>query len=43
MILQTALQDWLTSFLVFLPKFLTGIIIFIATLFISYYAGKWAQ
>ena len=43
MILQTALQDWLTSFLVFLPKLLTGIIIFVATLFISNYAGKWAQ
>lgn len=43
MVFQTALQDWIASFLTFLPKLVTGIIIFIASLFISNYVGKWVQ
>jgi len=40
---QAALQDWLASFLLFLPKLIVGLIIFVVTILVSNYVGKWVQ
>ena len=41
--LQQAFQDWLTSFVSFLPKLLAGIVIFIITLVSSGFIAKWVR
>jgi small conductance mechanosensitive channel len=41
--IQSALQDWLTSFVQFLPKLIFGIVIFILALFGSGFIAKWVR
>lgn len=40
---QSFYQEWLTSFLQYLPKLIAGIVIFIATLIGASYAAKWVK
>jgi len=41
--IQQAFQDWLTSFVGFLPKLIAGIVIFIITLISSGFIAKWVK
>ena len=41
--IQQAFQDWLTSFVEFLPKLLAGIVIFIITLVAAGFIAKWVR
>lgn len=40
---QAAFQEWLTSFLQYLPKLISGIIIFLATLIGAGFVAKWVK
>lgn len=40
---QIALQEWLTSFLLYLPKLISGIVIFLGTLIGASFVAKWAE
>jgi small-conductance mechanosensitive channel len=41
--IQQAFQDWLTSFVEFLPKLVAGIVIFLVTLIASGFIAKWVK
>lgn len=41
--IQAILQDWLISFIDFLPKIIAAIIVFIVTVFISGFIAKWVK
>lgn len=41
--IQQAFQDWLTSFVEFLPKLVAGIVIFLVTLVASGFIAKWVK
>lgn len=41
--IQQAFQEWLTSFVAFLPKLVAGIVIFIITLIVSGFIAKWVR